>query len=47
MDKDTLLELLVSAQDSLTTYYISGSSLDIEATEKMCADIERLLVKFE
>jgi len=47
MDKDTLLELLVSAQESLTTYYNSGSRIDIEATEKFCADIERMLAEYQ
>jgi hypothetical protein len=44
MDKESLVEMLFSAEQSLEAYYISGSDYDIEATERFCADIERRLV---
>lgn len=43
MTKDALLEMLFSAEQALENYYTSGSDYDIEATEKVCADLERQL----
>lgn len=44
MNKETLMELLNSAENELENYYTSGSQYDIEATERFCADLERQLV---
>jgi hypothetical protein len=41
MNKDTLLELLLSAENTLDSYYVSGSSYDIESMERRCAELER------
>lgn len=43
MTKDTLIEMLFSAEQALENFYTSGSSYDIEAAEKQCADLERQL----
>jgi len=47
MTKDTLLEMLFSAEQALENYYTSGSNTDIESAERFCANIERNLAKFE
>ena len=44
MDRNTLIDLLFSAEQELENYYTSGSDYDIEATEQFCADLERQLV---
>jgi hypothetical protein len=47
MNKDTLLELLLSAENALEGYYVSGSRYDIESMERRCAELEREIVSFD
>jgi hypothetical protein len=47
MNKDTLLELLLSAENALEGYYVSGSRYDIEHMERRCAELEREMVSFD